>query len=90
MQQCLDAQKYNCIYLTKNSIKEFLKEVKINLEEDSDYYIFKDTEELIKISCKSINQVFTYFYNHWYVFTRDIDEPLCYTDQDFKYYFTLI
>lgn len=85
--KCVSKKQYECIKLTKENLKEFLRIVEPYL--DSKYVFIQDDNDKYCL-VKRFEVEKYYFYNEWYVF--DLDEATweIYTDEEFKEEFELV
>lgn len=67
IKHCTLKEKLECVYLTKENVKEFLKLVYPNLLKDDNFdkFIKEDTEKYILFNCGAYEKF--YVYNLWYV-----------------------
>lgn len=93
MVECVSREKLKCIFLTKETRDEFLKEVEPRLFEGNDCISIKtdNDRELVVLHLGLYTSY--YYYNHWYVYEyHDYELPSWtrYTEEDFKKYYSLV
>lgn len=85
--KCVSKKQYECIKLTKENLKEFLRIVEPYL--DSKYVFIQDDNDKYCL-VKRFEVEKYYFYNEWYVFDWDEATWEIYTDEEFKEEFELV
>lgn len=85
--KCVSKKQYECIKLTKENLKEFLRIVEPYL--DSKYVFIQDDNDKYCL-VKRFEEEKYYFYNDWYVFDWDEATLKSYTDEEFKEQFELV
>lgn len=85
--KCVSKEQYDCIYLTKENLKEFLRIVEPYL--DSKYVLKIDDNDKYCLIQRFEEKKY-YFYNDWYVFDWDGATWKSYTDEEFKAMFEIV
>ena len=85
--KCVSKKQYECIKLTKENLKEFLRIVEPYL--DSKYVFIQDDNDKYCL-VKRFKVEKYYFYNKWYVFDWDEATWGSYTDEEFKEEFEVV
>lgn len=88
MKTCISKERLNCIYLTKETRDEVLKELEPRLGKDDLVSIVEDNDREVVVYHFGWHKTH-YRYNNWYVKNYD-GEWERYTDEEFKEQFELI
>ncbi len=83
--KCVSKEQFDCIYLTKKNLNEFLRIVEpcikyAFIQNDNDKYCLIKYPEREKY----------YFYNYWYVINYNGRTWEIYTDKEFKAMFKIV
>ena len=87
MNQCTSKEKFNCIFLTKETRDEFLNMSEPGLKRypDATKILIDNDKEVV---IQHYNWWKRYYYNFWYVLENG--EWFNYTQEEFKEYFNLL